>query len=55
MFPLYIDPGTGSMVIQFFIALIAGVALFYRRIVFYLLKTFFPRKFKKKMEGDNED
>jgi hypothetical protein len=55
MFPLYIDPGTGSMIVQFFIALIAGAALFYKKIVFYFLKTFFPKKLQKKLNQEDED
>ncbi|MDG2397252.1 MAG: hypothetical protein P8M03_06325 [Flavobacteriaceae bacterium] len=32
MFLLYIDPGTGMIILQFIISLFAGVALFFKTI-----------------------
>ncbi len=44
---LYIDPGTGMIILQFFISLIAGVVIFFKKIkasisifINYILKFF---------------
>lgn len=55
MINLYIDPGTGSLIMQFLIAIIAGIALFYKRIVYVLLKTFVPKRLEKKINKQDED
>jgi hypothetical protein len=46
-FFLYIDPGSGSYLIQMIIAGILGVAFFFKNIVF-TIKHFFHRVFGKK-------
>lgn len=33
MIPLYFDPGTGALIVQFLAAAVAGVLLFYRTVV----------------------
>jgi hypothetical protein len=44
---LYIDPGSGSYLIQAIIAAVLGVAFFFKNIVF-AIKHFFYRIFRKK-------
>jgi len=44
---IYIDPGSGSYLIQMIIAGILGVAFFFKNIVF-AIKHFFHRIFGKK-------
>ncbi len=39
MLPLYFDPGTGALIVQFFAAFVAGVLLFYRTVI-HKIKTF---------------
>lgn len=46
MIPLYFDPGTGALIVQFLAAAVAGVLLFYRTIV-HKIKTIFGVKEKK--------
>lgn len=46
-FLLYIDPGSGSFLIQAIIAGILGVAFFFKNIVF-TIKHFFQRIFGRK-------
>jgi ATP-dependent Zn protease len=46
-FLLYIDPGSGSYLIQMIIAGILGVAFFFKNIMF-AVKHFFQRIFGKK-------
>ena len=46
-FLLYIDPGSGSYLIQVIIAGILGIAFFFKNIV-ASIKYFFYRIFKKK-------
>ncbi|HZH00417.1 MAG TPA: hypothetical protein VEY32_05005 [Flavisolibacter sp.] len=46
-FLLYIDPGSGSYLIQAIIAGVLGIAFFFKNIVLYL-KAFFYRLFKNK-------
>jgi hypothetical protein len=43
---LYIDPGSGSYVVQVIIAAVLGIAFFFKNIVLYI-KAFFFRYFKK--------
>jgi hypothetical protein len=44
---LYIDPGSGSYLVQIIIAAALGVAFFFKNIVI-LVKHFFYRIFRKK-------
>jgi hypothetical protein len=46
-FLLYIDPGSGSYLIQVIAATILGIAFFFKNIVLYI-KLFFQRIFGKK-------
>ncbi len=45
-FLLYLDPGSGSYLVQVIVAAVLGVAMFFKNIKLYI-KTFFSR-FKKK-------
>lgn len=42
---LYIDPGSGSYLVQVIIAAVLGVVFFFKNIVLYI-KSFFYRFFK---------
>jgi hypothetical protein len=46
-FLLYIDPGSGSYLVQAIVAGVLGVAFFFKQIVF-TVKTFFQRIFGNK-------
>jgi hypothetical protein len=46
MIPLYFDPGTGALIVQFLAAAVAGVLLFYRTIV-HKIKSIFGVKDKE--------
>jgi hypothetical protein len=46
MIPLYFDPGTGALIVQFLAAAVAGVLLFYRTIV-HKIKAIFGIKDKE--------
>jgi hypothetical protein len=46
-FLLYIDPGSGSYLIQAIVAGVLGVAFFFKNIIF-VIKHFFHRIFGKK-------
>lgn len=46
MIPLYFDPGTGALIVQFIAAAVAGVLLFYRTII-YKIKSILGIKNKK--------
>lgn len=50
----YFDPGTGSLIIQAIVALIAGSILFLKRLWldFYLKLTSFILRFRKKNSGN---
>lgn len=37
---LYFDPGTGALIVQFLVAIGAGILLFYNRIKFKVLSFF---------------
>ena len=50
---LYIDPGSGSYLIQVVIAAILGIAFFFRNIV-TVIKHFFYRLFRKKRSPKEE-
>lgn len=47
LFLLYIDPGSGSYLIQALVAAVLGVAFFFKNIV-VIIKHFFYRIFGKK-------
>ncbi|WP_078227859.1 hypothetical protein [Flavobacterium sp. LM4] len=49
MIPLYFDPGTGALIVQFLAAAVAGVLLFYRTVV-HKIKSVFG--IKNKAEDD---
>ncbi len=49
MIPLYFDPGTGALIVQFLAAAVAGVLLFYRTVL-HKIKSIFGIKDK---EEDN--
>jgi hypothetical protein len=44
---LYIDPGSGSYLVQMIVAGVLGIAFFFKNIVF-AIKQFFHRIFGKK-------
>ncbi len=46
MIPLYFDPGTGALIVQFLAAAVAGVLLFYRTVM-HKIKSIFGIKDKK--------
>ena len=57
MIPLYFDPGTGALIVQFFAAAAAGVLLFYR-IILHKIKSIFGIKQKEEddfMEDENNN
>jgi hypothetical protein len=58
MIPLYFDPGTGALIVQFLAAAVAGVLLFYRTIV-HKIKSIFGVKDKEEDdfmdETDNKE
>jgi len=48
---LYIDPGSGSYLIQAIVAGVLGVAFFFKNIMLYV-RHFFGRIFRKKPKVD---
>lgn len=46
MIPLYFDPGTGALIVQFLAAAVAGVLLFYRTVM-HKIKSIFGIKDKE--------
>ena len=46
MIPLYFDPGTGALIVQFLAAAVAGVLLFYKTVV-HKIKAIFGIKTKE--------
>ncbi len=52
MIPLYFDPGTGALIVQFLAAAVAGVLLFYRTVL-HKIKSLFG--IKEKEEDDFMD
>jgi hypothetical protein len=46
LFFLYIDPGTGSYLVQVIVAAAVGVAMFFKNIKMYV-RSFFNRSSKK--------
>ena len=53
MILVYLDPGTGSLMIQFSIAAVTGVLLFYRQIKIRI-KNFLIRLFGKTGKSKDE-
>ena len=51
MILLYLDPVTGSLLIQFIIAAVSGILLFFNRIKLGV-KNLYTRFFEKKQEGE---
>lgn len=51
---LYIDPGSGSYIIQMIIAAVLGVSFFFKNFWLYV-KAFFTGKKEKKREKDEAD
>jgi hypothetical protein len=51
MFLLYLDPGTGSLLIQFIIAAVSGILIFFKQIK-QGIKNLHYRFFAKKEEED---
>lgn len=49
---LYIDPGSGSYLVQVIVAAVLGVAFFFRNIKTYI-KSFFTRSSRKANETDS--
>lgn len=49
MILLYLDPGTGSLMIQFLIAAVSGIILFFRQIKLRI-KYLFDHIFRKNPE-----
>jgi len=50
----YVDPGTGSYIIQMIIAALVG-GLFALKLFWVRIKTFFATLFKRKKLEDNEE
>ena len=50
---LYIDPGSGSYLIQVIVAAVLGIVFFFKNLKLYI-KSFFYRKFRKKRKTDIE-
>jgi len=46
-FLLYLDPGSGSYIVQALIAAVLGIGFFFKNISLYI-KTFFSRFFRNK-------
>ena len=46
MIALYFDPGTGALIVQFLAAVVAGILLFYKSVV-YKIKSIFGIKGKE--------
>ncbi|HEY4616725.1 MAG TPA: hypothetical protein VIH09_00845 [Flavobacterium sp.] len=53
MIPLYFDPGTGALIVQFLAAAIAGILLFYRTVL-QKIKSFLGLKNKKEVDFMDE-
>jgi hypothetical protein len=46
MIALYFDPGTGALIVQFLAAVVAGILLFYKTVI-YKIKSIFGIKGKE--------
>jgi hypothetical protein len=53
MIPLYFDPGTGALIVQFLAAAVAAALLFYRTVS-QKIKSFFGVKNKKEVDFMDE-
>ncbi len=53
MFFLYIDPGSGSMLIQLLLGLAVGIGVFFRRIKYFLLHLFKRKDKQSAIEEEN--
>ncbi|RZJ64492.1 MAG: hypothetical protein EOO50_15310 [Flavobacterium sp.] len=54
MIPLYFDPGTGALIVQFFAAAVAGVLLFYKTVTMKI-RSIFGMKPKQQTDFMDED
>ena len=54
MIPLYFDPGTGALIVQFFAAAVAACLLFYRTLI-SKVKSLFGIKTQKKDDFDDDE
>jgi hypothetical protein len=58
---LYIDPGSGSYLVQAIVAAVLGIAFFFRNIgrffknVWWYIKTLFVRSPKNPVSSDQQD
>ena len=50
----YLDPGTGSIILQALVSLIAGIAAFFS-LARYKAKNFFKSLFKKKIKNAEDN
>ena len=50
----YLDPGTGSIILQALVSIIAAIAAFFS-LARYKVKEFFKSLFKKKTDDANKD
>ena len=50
----YLDPGTGSIILQALVSIIAAIAAFFS-LARYKLKEFFKSLFKKKTDDTDKD
>ena len=49
----YFDPGVGSMVAQFFIAFVAAVSVYWRKLILFIKGLFY--QFSSKKSASEED
>jgi hypothetical protein len=52
-FLLYIDPGSGSMIIQMLIGVAVAVGVFFRRIKFFFVNLFSKKEKSSGIEEEN--
>jgi hypothetical protein len=55
MIPLYFDPGTGALIVQFLAAAVAGVLLFYRTLMHKIKSILGIKPHKEDDFMDEED
>lgn len=53
MIALYFDPGTGALIVQFLAAVVAGILLFYKTVI-YKIKSIFGIKGKEEEDFMDE-
>ena len=53
IFFLYIDPGSGSMLIQMLIGVAVGIGVFFRRIKYFILHLFKRKDKSSAIEEEN--